>query len=136
MNAEVDVLVIGAGAAGIAAARELKSAGKRVRILEARGRVGGRAHTDLSLGVPADAGAAWLHFADLNPLTDIAQKNGFDVIAREPDWGARSRIGNRLPDKSEVDAWQKAMQHYDALIEAAAQRGQDVALTAVLPDDA
>ncbi len=58
-----DVAIIGAGAAGIAAARRLRAAGRRVVVLEARERAGGRAVVDHSLGVPADLGAAWLHFA-------------------------------------------------------------------------
>ena len=136
MNDDIDVLIIGAGAAGIAAARELRTAGKRVRVLEARARVGGRAQTDPSLGAPADLGAAWLHFADINPLVPIAQANGFSVLAREPDWGARSRVGNRQPDPAEVAGWRAAMERYDALVDAAAWRGQDVPLSRVLPEDA
>ena len=41
-----DTLIIGAGAAGIAAARKLHDAGQKVAILEARNRIGGRIHTD------------------------------------------------------------------------------------------
>ena len=54
---DLDLLVVGAGAAGIAAAREALSLGLSVRVLEARERVGGRAVTDNSLGAPMDLGA-------------------------------------------------------------------------------
>ncbi|HEV7922680.1 MAG TPA: NAD(P)/FAD-dependent oxidoreductase [Thermoanaerobaculia bacterium] len=58
-----DVLVIGAGAAGLAAARELSGAGKRVCLVEARGRVGGRAHTLHlpALPLPVELGAEFIH---------------------------------------------------------------------------
>lgn len=136
MDHVVDVLVIGAGAAGIAAARELLAAGRRVLLLEARRRPGGRAVTDASLGVPADLGAAWLHHADRNPWVDLVREYGFTLIQREPDWGPRSRVAGRQPSAGEIAQWQTAMGRYEALIEAAAHEGRDVALTEVLPDDA
>ena len=68
------VLVIGAGMAGIAAGRTLADAGYRVTILEARDRLGGRTHTDESLGFSADLGAAWIHGPWGNPMTAFAKK--------------------------------------------------------------
>ncbi len=75
---DADVLVIGAGAAGIGAARELKRLGKRVMLIEARERAGGRVFTDTSLGQPFDAGAAYIHFAENNPWNALAQEAGID----------------------------------------------------------
>ncbi len=68
------VIVIGAGMAGIMAARTLHDAGLDVTILEARNRVGGRTHTDHSLGASVDLGAAWIHGRDGNPLAPLAKK--------------------------------------------------------------
>lgn len=70
------ILVIGAGMAGIAAARTLHDAGCRVIVLEARDRIGGRTHTDSSLGVDIDLGAAWIHGPTANPLVPLAKKHG------------------------------------------------------------
>jgi monoamine oxidase len=60
--ADVDVVVIGAGAAGLAAAAELRARGATAVVLEARDRVGGRVFTDTTkLGTPFDLGASYVH---------------------------------------------------------------------------
>ena len=66
------VVVIGAGLAGIAAARRLSDAGVAVTVLEAGPVVGGRARTDRRLGIPVHPGAAWLHGTDGHPLAALA----------------------------------------------------------------
>lgn len=87
--ADVDVAIIGAGAAGIGAARELKKLGKSFVLLEARQRAGGRLHTDRSLGPAFEAGAAFIHFSDRNPWTQIAAELGAE--ARPGSWAGWSR---------------------------------------------
>jgi monoamine oxidase len=91
-RSEVDIAVIGAGAAGIGAARRLVDNGSvSVLVLEARDRVGGRVHTIEPAGFPLDRGAEWLHSADRNPLSQIAKHLGFLVHARPPEWTTRLR---------------------------------------------
>lgn len=77
--ADVDVIIVGAGAAGIEAAHALRDAGRKAVILEARGRVGGRAFTDASLGPAYDAGAMFIHWAERNPWVPIARKLGIET---------------------------------------------------------
>jgi monoamine oxidase len=76
VKSRYDVVVIGAGAAGLAAARELSGAGKRVCIIEARGRIGGRISTvHLSdLPHPIELGAEFIHGASATTfsITDAA----------------------------------------------------------------
>src|SRR5258708_26605234 len=61
----VDVVIVGAGAAGIAAARRLAAAGRRFALLEAAATVGGRCITAAALfGLPVDRGAPWVHMPD------------------------------------------------------------------------
>lgn len=68
--------VVGAGLAGLVAAHALADAGFEVRVIEARDRIGGRVHTDRSLGFAADLGASWLHGIDGNPLTSVVEQAG------------------------------------------------------------
>ncbi len=66
------VLIVGAGIAGVGAARALVDGGVEVIVIEARDRLGGRIHTDTSLGVPIDLGASWIHGVDDNPVAELA----------------------------------------------------------------
>jgi monoamine oxidase len=68
------VLVIGAGMAGLSAARSLADAGWPVRVIEARDRIGGRVHTDRDWGTPLEMGASWIHGTTDNPLMELARK--------------------------------------------------------------
>lgn len=79
------VLVIGAGIAGITAARTLQDAGLSVKVLEARSRLGGRTHTEHSLGIANDLGAAWIHGPIANPLTALAEQFGVDTAYTDFD---------------------------------------------------
>lgn len=69
-------IVIGAGMSGIAAARELKSRGFHVTVLEGRGRIGGRIWSNKTLGATIDLGASWIHGTEENPMTALAKKIG------------------------------------------------------------
>lgn len=76
-----DVAIIGAGSAGLNAARRLHELGRTTVVLEARGRIGGRAFTETStFGIPFDRGCAWLHKADDNPYTPLARQWGFTLF--------------------------------------------------------
>jgi monoamine oxidase len=100
---EVDVAVIGAGAAGIGAARRLAEQGPvSLLVVEARDRVGGRVHTIAPAGFPLDRGAEWLHSADRNPLALIAQRLDFSLHRRPPEWISRlRRSGESLEAEAE-----------------------------------
>ncbi len=101
-HARPDVVIIGAGAAGVAAARETLACGLTCQVLEARGRVGGRAQTD-RCGTPfsLDLGCEWLHSADRNILAGLAPSLGFALDKREPPW--RKRHPQRGFGESEQD---------------------------------
>lgn len=69
-----NILIIGAGMAGLAAANKLNAAGFKTTVLEARDRIGGRIHTNYELGFPLDLGASWIHGSQKNPLIGLAKK--------------------------------------------------------------
>lgn len=93
------VLVLGAGMAGLGAARPLHDAGFDVRVLEGRDRLGGRTFTDDSLGPPLDLGASWIHGVDGNPLTALADELGVERSA-PTDWDNETEYA---PDGDELD---------------------------------
>lgn len=76
LPADPEVVVVGAGAAGIAAARTLVERGLRVAVLEARDRVGGRLITTDLRGHPVDLGGHWLHAGPINPLVRLGEARG------------------------------------------------------------
>src|SRR5215470_19902683 len=121
---DFDVVIIGAGAAGIAAARRLAGSRAKIALIEASGRLGGRCFTDSStFGVPFDRGAHWIHVPDLNPLAPLATKAGFDVYAAPPS--GRVRIGRRYARTGEMEDYLTATVRADRAI-AEAGRRQDV----------
>src|SRR5437773_857355 len=86
-QSEFDVVVIGAGAAGLAAARTLAGAPVSSVLLEARERIGGRAHTVAPWrDLPLDLGPEWLHSADRNLLARIIEAAGFAIDRTPPHW--------------------------------------------------
>ena len=129
---EVDVAVIGAGAAGIGAVRRLAEDGRhRVVLLEARDRVGGRVHTVTPTGFALDRGAEWLHSANRNPLSPIAQSLGFSIHRRPPEWTTRLSRSGETPE-AEAD-WLATREAQGRARRKAALELEDRSLASVLP---
>jgi len=123
-----DVLVIGAGGAGLTAARELISAGVSVLVLEARDRIGGRAFTDTSLGVPWDRGCSWLHSPNVNPWVAYARRNDFELLT-----DAYPRYvyeGSRRMGGAETAGYRAIVERMEREMEHAARRGLDIPVAA------
>lgn len=109
-----DTIVVGAGVAGLAAARLLAGAGRRVVVLEARDRVGGRVWTDRSAGTATDLGASWIHGITDSPVAAAAAAFGMRTV--------EFTVGGYQPDS-------RPIAHYDPdgrrLADAEAQRYVD-----------
>ncbi len=113
---DFDCIVVGAGISGIAAAHELKKRGKTYVILEARNRVGGRIYTDHSLGQPYDAGAYYIHWAERNPLLQIATDAGVKPAYYENfETGDNRRYDRGHPpaNPKSGEAWERVREKYD-----------------------
>jgi monoamine oxidase len=127
-----DVAVVGAGAAGIGAARRLIEHGLSVIVLEARDRIGGRAWTvSTDIGHPVDLGCEWLHSGDRNPWTAIARASGFTVDESLPDWGTRLRRAGA--SEADAAAWPEARDSFYERMAAAADVEPDRAAASLLP---
>jgi monoamine oxidase len=97
-----DVVVIGAGAAGLAAAKQLRAHGFTVRVLEAMERIGGRAYTVKDrFDIPFDWGCAWLHAADRNPFFEEGIDRGFTLQYHDLNLD-RVYFGNRRATAQEM----------------------------------
>ncbi len=124
LPSDPDVVVIGAGAAGVAATRRLMEAGRSVVVLEARGRVGGRAFTDIATTpYPLDLGCEWLHSADRNPLSEVAYRLGLTIDRSPPPWDRPTLRASM--NKSGQREFYKAIDRFYARVDAAARAPLD-----------
>ena len=130
----VDIAVVGAGAAGIAAARRIAAARHRVVLIEASDRVGGRCSTDVRrFGVPYDRGAHWLHSPDFNPVAKLARTSGLDISPVPP--GQKMRIGRRYAREGEMEEFLAALVRSNRAIGEAARGKTDMACAQALPKE-
>src|ERR1700712_3301803 len=126
LPSSVDVAIIGAGAAGLGAAHALAQSGLSILVLEARDRVGGRAHTIMATpDITFDLGCGWLHSADKNSFVAIANDLNFEIDKTRPPWREQSfDTGFPLKDRQEFIA---ALDEFYERAEQAAKRGGDSA---------
>jgi monoamine oxidase len=131
LPSEVDIAIIGAGAAGLGAARALENSGLSVIVLEARDRVGGRGHTIMAApDITFDLGCGWLHSADQNSFVKIAEGLNFEIDKTRPPWREQgSHIGFPPQERVEFIA---ALDAFYARTEIAAENPHDTAASLYL----
>ncbi|WP_303543838.1 flavin monoamine oxidase family protein [Sphingomonas natans] len=110
----IDVAIVGAGAAGIAAARRLANRGRSVLLIDALPRIGGRAHTLAVDGVALDMGCGWLHSAERNPWVGVAEALDHAIDRSRSAWGDQWRnLGFSTAEQHEAgaafEAWNEAI---------------------------
>ena len=130
LPSEVDVAIIGAGAAGLGAAQALENSGLSVIVLEARDRVGGRGHTIMAApDVTFDLGCGWLHSADKNSFVNIAEQLNFEIDKTRPPWREQS-FDTGFPLAERIDFIEALDAFYERAEKAAgqaAESGRDAA---------
>ena len=130
---EADIVVIGAGAAGVAAARRVVTAGRKVIVVEAASQVGGRCITDNStFDVPFDRGARWIHNPETNPMIRLGRSAGLEILPAPS--GQRIRIGRRYARPSETEDFLAALVKANRAIDDASRRF-DVSCASVMPKE-
>src|SRR5258705_1175997 len=131
---EADIVVIGAGAAGIAAARRIMAANRKVIVVEAAGQIGGRCLTDTTtFDAPFDRGARWMYNPDTNPMIRLARNAGLDVSSAP--LGQKIRIGRRNARAGETEEFLAALVRANRTIDEASRGRVDVSCASVLPKD-
>jgi len=131
---DFDVVIVGAGAAGIAAARRVAAAGRKFVVLEASDRWGGRCFTDMrTFRVPYERGARWIYTPDVNPIAKLAVKAGLDIYPVPPS--QRLRIGLRNAREGEVEDFFANLLRCNRAISDAARGKVDVSCAQALPND-
>jgi monoamine oxidase len=123
MQDSFDVVVIGAGAAGLGAAARLAGAALSFVVLEARSRIGGRAHTLNASGLSLDLGCGWLHSAKTNVLAPRIDAAGFAIDRTPPHWERQAWNQDFSPD--EQRAFRQAYAAFQAELKAAARDGRE-----------
>src|SRR6478735_1218357 len=130
---EADIVVIGAGAAGIAAARRIMAANRKVVVVEAASQIGGRCITDsTTFDVPFDRGARWMHNPETNPMIRLARAAGLEVTAAPV--GQKIRIGRRNARAGETEEFLATLVRVNRAIDEAARK-VDTSCASALPKD-
>ena len=130
---EADIVVIGAGAAGIAAARRIMAANRKVIVVEATNQIGGRCQTDSStFDVPFERGARWMHNPETNPMIKLARSVGLEVTTAPS--GQKIRIGRRNARAGETEEFLAALVRANRAIDEASRK-LDVSCASALPKD-
>ncbi len=134
LTRDADIVVIGAGVAGIAAARRIAAVNRKVIIVEAANQIGGRCMTDTTtFNVPFDRGARWMHNPDTNPMMKLARSVGIDVS--QAPVGQKIRVGRRNARAGETEEFLAALVRANRAIDEASRRGADVSCASAMPKD-
>lgn len=113
------IIVIGAGCAGLGAGAQLRREGANVIVLEARDRIGGRVHTDWSMGAPFEVGAGWIHGPSKeNPTKQLCDSIGSSYFLTDDDNAVTfSAEGDEWSDERLTEVAEKLYEHLEEIEE-------------------
>ena len=132
--ADVDVAIVGAGAAGLAAGRHIRSLrpDMTIQLFEAGARIGGRALTVAAgpHGTPVDLGCGWLHGGRDNAWSVIAARTGFTIDRALSSWDGGGRdLGLGAADDKQAE---EALARFFERADSRSAEGSDVSLATLL----
>ncbi len=131
---DTDVVIVGAGAAGLAAAQTLLNNNITFSLVEASDRIGGRAFTETStFGVPYDHGPHWLNNGSANPYNAYGKANGFDIYPAADNFRVFD-IDNQEVTGARLDEFWRAWSDVSSAISVSGDRGQDVSAAEAIKD--
>jgi monoamine oxidase len=130
MSSFYDVVVIGAGAAGIGAGRRLAKAGVSFVLIEARDRIGGRALTLTHERGAIDLGCGWLHSGERNVMTAMAEAMGFDVDRSRAPWTRQS--GDQGLSEPDQASFGKTFAAFERRVDEEAEKNPPAAASSYL----
>ena len=133
-----EVIVVGAGIAGLGAARSLADQGAKVTVLEAKPRIGGRLYTDFSMGAPFEYGAGWIHGPSPdNPTKQLADAvNAQTIVTDNDNMIVFDDEGEELDDEEleEIDEdWSDILEKVDEELELRDTRSLRQAVSDLFP---
>tara|TARA_B100000676_G_C18086645_1_gene855624 strand:- start:30 stop:1286 length:1257 start_codon:yes stop_codon:yes gene_type:complete len=131
----VDVVIVGAGSAGLSAAKTAAGQGLTFVVVEASHRIGGRAYTEeFAQGQPFDLGCHWMHSASLNPFVGIADKHGFNY-RKDGDWVRGVHHHGAWLDEEQGKKFDALAEANNKAIAAAAEAGDDTPISELIDLD-
>lgn len=132
---DVDVIVVGAGSAGLSTARDLIAQGKSVVVLEAADRIGGRAFTETTtFGIPFDHGCSWVMGPKNMSYVTMAKEWGYSLHNHQ-DADEAFFVEGRKATTKESDELAYAWSKVEAALAKAGRSGKDIAASQSIPQD-
>ncbi len=128
-----DVIIVGAGMAGLTAGKNLLHAGRSFVILEATDRIGGRGRTDATtFSAPIDLGGAWIHNVRTNPLTPIISGSGYATQETDVDAAHHLFFDHHFAGPGDQKRFERITEAFEHSLEAS--QDHDDAASNHLPD--
>ncbi len=129
-----DIVIIGAGSSGLSAAKKLQELGTSYVVLEASGRIGGRAYTESNtLGQPVDHGCSWISGSDDNIFSDLGKNNNFTLVDHSnPKIEMFERDGTKSP-KEAAKEYKESEFKIKEILRDTGRRGIDIPASRIIP---
>lgn len=133
-NAQLPIIVVGAGTAGLSCGRALQAAGQKVLILEAQARIGGRVHSQMHGDAVFDLGASWIHGIENNPIWQISQQHQIETKVFNYTESDFYHAGGRAFSTQEQQAFMQAIEHIAQSLTHCSAPSAQVAIETILKD--